>query len=359
MDFGVQSKPGACKFSVQNGGAVGVAFCDRIAVVDFQGQAVLVAVDHTEIQRQTARNRVMEGNPGGSAVGFHAEGRRQKMYRVGDLPAQWQGVQRQQQTANGVFPQLRGAAVGTFAFGLHKKTIIRGSEPHLRGAEIRKTLRQLLGTGQLGTGVRRNDVGGSSAVNGQETDVAGLNIGVGKGHIDNALFAVDDRIFAVRGEAHDGYLAAVCKVVFDIVGTGFLVAAEQDTDTTADGEPGIPQGGQSEQGGNGGAFVIRGASAPDFPVPQFSAEGVTAPAVPGGNNIQMPQNGDHFVALAVFAPAQMTVHIFRAEAQLPGGVQHMDKAFPDGSPVGCAVLRIALNTGNPDILPKSGKKLGL
>lgn len=65
---------------------------------------MLVAVDHTEIQRQTARNRVMEGNPGGSAVGFHAEGRRQKMYRVGDLPAQWQGVQRQQQTANGVFP---------------------------------------------------------------------------------------------------------------------------------------------------------------------------------------------------------------------------------------------------------------
>ena len=32
VDFGVQSKPGACKFSVQNGGAVGVAFCDRIAV---------------------------------------------------------------------------------------------------------------------------------------------------------------------------------------------------------------------------------------------------------------------------------------------------------------------------------------
>lgn len=73
----------------------------------------------------------------------------------------------------------------------------------------------------------------------------------------------------------------------------------------------------------------------------------------------MPQNGDHFVALAVFAPAQMTVHIFRAEAQLPCGVQHMDKAFPDGSTVGRAVLRFALNAGNPDILPKSGKKLGL
>ena len=37
----------------------------------------------------------------------------------------------------------------------------------------------------------------------------------------------------------------------------------------------------------------------------------------------------------------------------------MDKAIPDGSPVGCAVLRIALNAGNPDILPKSGKKLRL
>ena len=73
----------------------------------------------------------------------------------------------------------------------------------------------------------------------------------------------------------------------------------------------------------------------------------------------MPQNGDHFVALAVFAPAQMTVHIFRAEAQLPGGVQHMDKAIPDGSPVGCAVLRFALNTGDLNILPQRGKKLGL
>ena len=47
------------------------------------------------------------------------------------------------------------------------------------------------------------------------------------------------------------------------------------------------------------------------------------------------------------------------EAQLPGGVQHMDKAIPDGCPVGCAVLRVALNAGDPDILPKSGKKLGL
>ena len=121
-----------------------------------------------------------------------------KMYRVGDLPAQWQGVQRQQQTTNGIFPQLRGCCRGRFRLLPPQKTIIRGSEPHLRGAEIRKTLRQLPGTGQLGTGVRRNDVGGSSAVNGQETDVAGLNIGVGKGHIDNALFAVDDRIFAVR-----------------------------------------------------------------------------------------------------------------------------------------------------------------
>ena len=196
-------------------------------------------------------------------------------------------------------------------------------------------------------------------MNGQETDVAGLNIGVGKGHVNNALFAVDDRIFAVRGEAHDGYLAAVCKVVFDIVGTGFLVAAEQDTDTAADGESGIPQSGQSKQGSDGGAFVIRSASAPDFSVPQFSAEGVTAPAVPGGNHVQMPQNGNHFVALAVFAPAQMTVHIFRAEAQLPGGVQHMDKAIPDGSTVGRAVLRFALNTGDLNILPQRGKKLGL
>jgi len=196
-------------------------------------------------------------------------------------------------------------------------------------------------------------------VNGQEPNITGLRVGVGKGHVDNALFPVDHRVFAVRGEAHDGYLAAVCKIVFDIVGTGFFVAAEENPDAAADGKAGIPQSGQGIQGSNGGAFVVHGASAPDFSVPQLAAEGVAAPAVPGGNHVQMSQNGDHFVALTVFAPAQMAVHVLRPEAQLPGGVQHMDKAIPDGSPVGCAVLRIALNAGDPDILPKSGKKLGL
>ena len=359
VDFGVQSKSGACKSAVQNGGAVGVAFGDRVTVVDFQRQPVFIAVNHAEIQGQTAGNRIMEGDSDGSAVGLHAEGRRQKMYRVGNFLAQGQGVQRQQQTADGIFPQLRGAAMGAFALGLHEKAVIRDSKPHLWRGETRQSLRQFPGTGQLGAGVRRNHVWGGSTVNGQEPNVAGLDIGVGKGHVDNALFPVDHRVFAVRGEAHDGYLTAVCKIVLDIVGTGFFVAAEENPDAAADGKAGIPQSGQGIQGSNGGAFVVRGASAPDFSIPQLAAEGGAAPAVPGGNHVQMSQNGDHFVALTVFTPAQMAVHIFRPEAQLPGGVQHMDKAIPDGCPVGCAVLRVALNAGNPDILPKSGKKLGL
>ena len=37
----------------------------------------------------------------------------------------------------------------------------------------------------------------------------------------------------------------------------------------------------------------------------------------------------------------------------------MDKAFPDGSTVGRAVLRFALSTGDLNILPQRGKKLGL
>ena len=52
VDFGVQSKSGACKSAVQNGGAVGVAFGDRVTVVDFSRQPVLFALYHDEIHVQ-------------------------------------------------------------------------------------------------------------------------------------------------------------------------------------------------------------------------------------------------------------------------------------------------------------------
>ena len=54
------------------------------------------------------------------------------------------------------------------------------------------------------------------------------------------IFAVDDRVFAVRREAVHRQLTAMRNVPRHIAAAGLLVGAEQQTDALGGGKPGIP-----------------------------------------------------------------------------------------------------------------------
>ena len=138
----------------------------------------------------------------------------------------------------------------------------------------------------------------------------------GKGAVQDAFFAVDDRIFAVRREAHDRLFAAVFTVPRHIPAASLLVRAEQDTDAPCGRKPCVLKRGQRVDCGNYRAFVIHCAAAVDTAVFDLAGKRFRlAPAVARGYDVQMREHGDHFFALAVFAPAHAAVQIAGAEAQ--------------------------------------------
>ena len=157
------------------------------------------------------------------------------------LAFQRKGIQRQQQPPDGVFPQLRGAAVGTDALGLHEQAILGGCKAQFRRLQCGKPLGQLFGAGQLCAGRGWNHVGRGAAVQRNQLQIAHTIHFPLIGHIDNALLAVNHRVFTVRGKAHHRNLPAVGKVVFHILRAAFLIAAPEHPNSAADGQPGIPQ----------------------------------------------------------------------------------------------------------------------
>ena len=278
------------------------------------------------------------------------------MNRFFGLAIQRQGIQCQHQPSDGVFSQLRSAAVGAFALGFHKQAVLGGGEAELGGVQRRQPLGQFFGAGKLCAGGSGNHVGGRAAVEGNQPQIANLIHFPGVGHIDNALFAVDHRVLAVRGEAHHRNFSVVGKVVLHIGRATLLIAAPEHPNPSADGQPGIPQSRQGKQRGNGGAFVIHGAPAENPAVPNLAAPGIKAPVIPGGHYIQVAQHRDHFLAGSVLAPAQLTVHIHRGEAQLLRRRQDVVKAPSNLAAVGRSRLRLSLNAGNPQILLKTLKQ---
>ena len=60
----------------------------------------------------------------------------------------------------------------------------------------------------------------------------------------------------------------------------------------------------------------------------------------------MAKNRNHFFSLAILAPTQVIVHIFRTETQFLCGFQNMVKTLPDLRTVGSIGRGRALDTGD-------------
>ena len=296
----------------------------------------------------------MEIDAGGCAVGLHAQLLSQEVDGVSQLALQGQVVQGEHQTADGVLTQSGGGAVGADAEGFHTETAGTAAELDGGGVELADLCGQLVIALEIGVGMGGNHIGSGAALDAQQLQGAGLGVGAGEGGVDDALLTVDDGILAVGGEAHDGNFAVLGQIILHILGAGLLVAAQQNTDAAADGQAGIPEGSQRIQGSDGGTLVIGGAAAPDLSVGDLRAEGRDSPAFTGGDNVQMAQNGDHFVAFAIFKPAHVTVHIDGLEAQGLSGGQSMIQAAADFHAVGCALGGGAFHAGDPQILLQGG-----
>lgn len=88
------------------------------------------------------------------------------------------------------------------------------------------------------------------------------------------------------------------------------------------------------------AFVIHCAAAVDAAVFDLAREGFgLSPAVARGHNVQMAEDGDHLLALAVFAPADMVIHVMGAEAQTLAQRERLVQAARNLAPVGARFPR--------------------
>ena len=243
--------------------------------------------------------------------------------------------------------------MGADAEGLDAEAEGTAAELDGGGVELAHPGGHLLVTCEVSVSIGGDHIGSGAALDAQQLQVAGLGVGAGEGGVDDALLTVDDGILTVGGEAHDRDFAALFQIILHILGAGLLVAAEEHTDTAADGQAGIPEGGQGVEGGDGGALVVGGAAAPDLAVGDFSAIGSRGPALTGGDHVQMAQNCHHFLALAEFAPAHVAVDVDGLKAQGLGGVQGMVQAAADFHAIGGAGFGGAFHTGDAQIFAEA------
>ena len=141
----------------------------------------------------------------------------------------------------------------------------------------------------------------------------------------------------------------MCQIPRHIVAAGLLVRAEQNADAAGGDEARVLERCQCVQRGHGRPLVVHRAAAVDAPVFDLAGErrgGV--PSVAGRHNVQMAEHGDHFLALAVFAPADAVVHIHGGEAQALAQRERFVQAARDLSAVGCARLGRSLDAGDAD-----------
>ena len=245
---------------------------------------------------------------------LHAEALCHKCHAVAKLAGQRQLIECLRQPSDGIFALLRGRAVNGNALGFHADTALDRRDSYLVrrdfGSRVRRTL-------QLRRRIRGRDVGGGTALELCQAVIAGLVQLSAVSAVENALFAVDDRVFAVRREAVHRQFAAMRNVPRHIAAAGLLVGAEQQTDALGGRESGILERRQRVDGRHHRALVVHRAASVNTAVFDFAGKRLgLGPAVAGGHNVQMTEHSHHFLALAVLAPADAVVHIAGSEAQL-------------------------------------------
>ena len=193
-----------------------------------------------------------------------------------------------------------------------------------------------------------HDVVGSAAPELLDLQVTGLGVLGAVGFVDQTLFAVNDGILSIGGEAHGGGFTPVGGIILHIGAAGFLVETEENTDAALQGQTAFFQGLQGVQSCHGGTLIVHGAAAIDAAVHDAAFIRRHSPAFAFGNHVQMAQNGNHLVAFAVFSPAHLIIHVIGAETQRLRQLQHVFQALLDGFAIGVAAVIIQIDTGDLD-----------
>ena len=153
--------------------------------------------------------------------------------------------------------------------------------------------------------------------------------------VQDALFAVDQRVLAVGREAQHRQLPAVLTVIQNVAVVRLLVQAEEEAHPAVQRDAEIPDGLQRKEAGHHRALVVDGATAKEFAAHDLRAVGWVMPALAFGHHVQMAQHRHHLVAGTDLAPADVAVKVgglkaeFMAEGQRLGetGVHVRAKGF--------------------------------
>ena len=182
---------------------------DWVAHRENERQRFLLKFCHAEVERQRAGQLIAHGETEGLAVYLHADAFCHKCHAVAKLAGQRQLIECLRQPSDGIFALLRGRAVNGNALGFHADAALDRRDGYLVrrdfGSRVRRTF-------QLRRRIRGRDVGGGTALELCQAVIAGLVQLSAVSAVENALFAVDDRVFAVRREAVHRQFAAMRNV---------------------------------------------------------------------------------------------------------------------------------------------------
>ena len=165
-------------------------------------------------------------DPGKLALSVHADLFRQEAKELCHFPFKGQGIQGKDQPSDGILSGPGDASVGVYTLSLHHDTGFRGCEGHLFHGGAGDDVCKRPVTFQLCLGIAGNYIIRLAALGKNQLQRAGLRKAAAAFGVENAFFSVNDRVFCIRGEAHDRNLAALRQIVAYISSTGFLAAAE-------------------------------------------------------------------------------------------------------------------------------------
>ena len=122
-----------------------------------------------------------------------------------------------------------------------------------------------------------------------------------------------------------------------------LVTAKQKADLALEGQSGGLYGGQSVYCGYGGALIVQHAAAYHGSVDYVCGEGVAAPALTLGYNVQVHQHAQSLVSRAVIRVAYIAVHIGIRKAEVMANAQNMCKGlFALGTKGGAGLCQLRM-----------------
>ena len=327
----------------------------RIANAERERQRLVFERCHADIHRQITGNAVAHRQTERLAVRFHAETFRDEREALSGLARERQLRERHGEPSDRVFAKLRRRAVHRDALRLHADAAVDRRHRHLFRRDLRGCLRR---TFHLRHSIRRGDVARLAALKARQNIIACLMQRARVRAVQDALFAVDERVFAVRCEAHDRHFSAMRGVPRHIAAAGLLVRAEDHADAPGRLKAALLQRCERVDRRDHRPLVVHRAAAVDAAVFDLARKRLALrPAVAGRNHIKMTQHRDHLFSLAVLAPADTVIHVFRRKAEFFTQSKHFVQAARRFLAERSALLRLTLHARNAHERCKRRKQL--